>query len=372
MASSLIQNLRQKSYVIALSATIAFFVPVIASAETIRQPAGTPHTITAGSGNANLNMVFTAPVNGYIYSEGWYASANVGDWYEQAANTLICDWPSITNCVQPSNSILIGSESWYPFDFSANPKQIIKGAQYVALFEPRTTTTYSNGTVIGTVWGTDATSTVFFGTSGTTTAFCLRQAGLIDCDPSPIVQSTWFLTTTPLNVPITTLFPNATSTAVDLPTAQTFCGSETFATSTGFFDSTAQAFSRGLCLSFAYVFVPSSTALNQWTGLSDTLSNHIPFSYAYGIKDAFSGLVASTTSNLQGVTYTLPSIGSSSPIGTLYPTQIVGLSTSTIGTYLPESVRQSFLGLQRIALWLALALVIYRRIIPHHVLTKHT
>lgn len=340
--------------------------PWIASAETIRQPVDTPFTITTSS--QTVIVEFVAPASGFVYDAGAELSGDLSNVTTGTSGTgvALCEIDGSHNpssCHYASNSPqYVTAQGTYAFDFTQNPLQVVQGTHYFFQFD---LVRVAGGSNIGKMYGSQATTTVFWGTSGTTTAFCASAT----C-PAGMVVPAFFLATSPLNIDVATLYPAATSTAVSLPTAQAFCGGEVFSTTTGFLDATAQAFSRGLCLAGAFLFVPSSTALNQWVSLKDTLSTKIPFSYAYGVQGVFNDLHASTTDNLTGVTFTLPAIGSTSPLGTLYPTTIVGLSTSTIGTYLPESVRQGFLALQRVFLWAGLALLMYRRIIPHHVLSN--
>jgi len=130
---------------------------------------------------------------------------------------------------------------------------------------------------------------------------------------------------------------------------------------------------NGMCTVLAFLFIPDQETLNSFSTLQNTLAQKIPFSYGYDLQAIFQGLTASTSNNLSDIIIDFPQPASTSPLGSIIPLSITVLSTSTIGTYLPESVRQTFLGFQRVALWLSLAYLIYRRIIPHHVLeTNHT
>jgi len=145
-----------------------------------------------------------------------------------------------------------------------------------------------------------------------------------------------------------------------------------FATSSSILDSLGASVSYGFCVSFSYLFLPSTDSLEQFSNFTPTLQAKIPFSYVYELQTIFGGLSASTTANLSSVSYTLPAIGSTTPMGSFLPSTLTVLSTSTIAQYLPDNVRNSLLGLQRIALWLGFVLMMYRRIVPHHVMSTPT
>jgi len=156
--------------------------------------------------------------------------------------------------------------------------------------------------------------------------------------------------------------PNFASTSIAVACNQT---------GAGFFGSVAADFANGICTAGVFLFVPSTNTLTQWSDVVTTAQTKIPFSYISGLQAIFSGLTASSTANLAGATLAFPQVGSSTPIGSLVPANITLLSTSTIGAYMPETVRQGFLGLQRVALWVGLAFLFYRRIIPHHATQQH-
>jgi len=345
-----------------------------AHAETIRQSIGTDSAYAT----TTVGIEFVAPYNGSIYTATMQAEGLFGDVYAGSGGTgvSLCGIDGSgfpLSCHYAANTPQhITAKGLYPFDFSANPLAIVAGTHYVFLFDFVSTTNHG-ASPIANYFGSFTSQPVYVGSSGaTTTAICFIDGSSFRYCPGGIEIPYFVLTTTPLNIDISTLYPASTSTLVSLTAAQSFCGSETFATSTGFLGTVAQDFSRGICLSFAFLFVPNASSIGQWTQLSDSLQSKIPFSYVYGIQGIFGRLQASSTANLSAVTFNLPAIGSSSPIGTLYPTTIVGLSTTTIGTYLSESFRQGMLGLQVVALWVGLAYAFYRRIIPHHVMTTTT
>lgn len=129
---------------------------------------------------------------------------------------------------------------------------------------------------------------------------------------------------------------------------------------------------NAMCNVVGFLFVPDQTSLNSFASLQSTFTTKIPFSYAYELQTIFLGLSASTTANLPILTLNFPNPASTTPLGNIVPTSVVGLSTSTIAMFLPDEVRLSLLSLQRVALWVGFVFLIYRRIIPHHVIEKTT
>jgi len=167
-----------------------------------------------------------------------------------------------------------------------------------------------------------------------------------------------------VSVPLTPNIPGFTDVGISTTSQQVWCN-QNFSTSTGFLDSVGQSIALGLCNVTVFLFVPSSNAFSQFQTLSSTTQSKVPFSYVFDAYDIFLGLTASSTGNIAAMSLSFPDISSSTPFGSFIPTSVVGLSTSTISTYLPESVRLGMLGLQRVALWSGLAFMFYRRIIPH-------
>jgi len=160
-----------------------------------------------------------------------------------------------------------------------------------------------------------------------------------------------------------------------IPTLSSFASSSIASncnqTGSGFFGSAAADFANGLCVAGAFLFGLPQDVVNQFATIPDTLKQKIPFSYVYEIYGIFSGLTASSTSNLAELVINFPAIGSTTPMGALVPARIVVLSTTTISTYLPDTRRQNLLDMQRVALWVGLAYMFYRRVVPHKA-TIHT
>lgn len=166
---------------------------------------------------------------------------------------------------------------------------------------------------------------------------------------------------------------NATQFFTPDPTFQGFATSSvatlcdnSFATSTGFLDSLGSSFANGICRVGVFLFVPSASSLTAFNQSYTLVQSKVPFSYVVGVQGIYSNLTASTTENLSSVVISFPQFASTSPLGSIVPSTIVGLSTTTISTYLSDTLRQSLLALQRVALWLGFVFFVYRKIIPHH------
>lgn len=164
-----------------------------------------------------------------------------------------------------------------------------------------------------------------------------------------------------LSSPIT---PSDTSLGFSTTTTNVFCDDNVPYDDSTIITATITYIPNGLCRVFGFLFIPSQTDLFVFSSLKDTAEQKIPFSYIFGIQNIVNGLIASSTENINTVDIPFPDIASSSPFGSFIPSHIGGLSTTSISTYMPDSVRLSLLNLQRVALWLAFAYLIYRRVIP--------
>jgi len=152
---------------------------------------------------------------------------------------------------------------------------------------------------------------------------------------------------------------------ISTSTLATFCDNNFPFDNSSIVQATLTYLPNGICKVATILIVPSSNSLSDLAYLASTTQGKVPFSYVFDAYDIFSGLTASSTGNIAAMSLSFPDISSSTPFGSFIPTSVVGLSTSTISTYLPESVRLGMLGLQRVALWSGLAFMFYRRIIPH-------
>jgi len=325
-------------------------------AETWRQPVSSD-ILTLNNSDLGPTITFIAPETADIYSMGVMLQAAVPNVYSSFYAEGVSGTPGETHPLNYPVLIPLSPTS-IAFDFSNNPFHVVKGQSY--FFRPFIGTTPYNPSAnpMAFVFGSNSTTTIYLGANATTTGFyCTADCGSMK---APY----FFLTTTPLDLDIPRLYPSASTTALDLPTAQSFCGSSEYATSTGFWDSAGQAFSRGICLAFAAVFVPSADSVGQFTSLEPQLQAKVPFSYFYQTYSLLSGLHASTTENLPTLAIDLSTvdIGSSTPLGNLYSPHITVLSTSTISRYFPDDVRHLWLSFLSICLWFMLVMKIYHKV----------
>lgn len=169
------------------------------------------------------------------------------------------------------------------------------------------------------------------------------------------------------SVPVAPGIPGFTDVGISTTSQQVYCN-QNFSTSSGLLDSLGQSIALGACNVGVFLFVPSQSALSQFYSLSSTSQSKIPFSYYYGIKNIFYGLTASSTENLPNWSIPFPNLSSTTPLGSIIPTTIPILSTSTIDKYYPTAIRETVLTLASFVIWVLVALVIYRRIVPNKAL----
>jgi len=126
-------------------------------------------------------------------------------------------------------------------------------------------------------------------------------------------------------------------------------------------------FSRAICLSFAYLFMPSPEVLNQWSTIPTQTQEKFPFSWVAGVQSSFETAAASSTGNMPLLSMNLHdlNIGSTSPMGNIMP-NFVGLSTTTVRTYIPDSVWDAGQLLMQTSLWMALCFDIYATVRRRH------
>lgn len=154
--------------------------------------------------------------------------------------------------------------------------------------------------------------------------------------------------------------PTASSTGLFLSGAQEFCNAQFGTTTAGIF-GIGTDIANGFCQAAGYLFVPTPQSIQQFQGLQSALSQAVPFSYVYEFFNDFDSLQASTTENLQSFSISFPSIGSTTPLGAVVPTNFDILSTTTISKYYPDSAREGFLFLASMAIWFVAILSIYHR-----------
>lgn len=104
-----------------------------------------------------------------------------------------------------------------------------------------------------------------------------------------------------------------------------------------------------------YLFYPTVETLQAYPTLYTSMQEKIPFSYFFSVVNTWQSLQASTTQNLPTYAYDLHDlgIGSTSPMGNILP-NFVGLSSSTVSTYLSPNIMALLKAIASAALILAL------------------
>jgi len=102
-----------------------------------------------------------------------------------------------------------------------------------------------------------------------------------------------------------------------------------------------------------YVFIPTTTSINQFSQLASTTKARFPFSYFSSMSSVWSGLSASTTLNSPSYVFNMASISpaSTTPLGAIVP-NFTGFSSSTVMTYFPQSLFDTLKTLAGIAILL--------------------
>jgi len=153
--------------------------------------------------------------------------------------------------------------------------------------------------------------------------------------------------------------PNATGFASS--TVNTLCN-DNFATSTSFIDSIASNISNGMCRVVVFLFVPSSSAINQYTSFNQTLQSKIPFSYFYDLATLYDSVVGTSSPTFIDVSFDISSTTvASTSFGSFIPS-ITAFSTTTISEYLSPTFLSLLRSLMVSALYLGFAYVAFRRV----------
>lgn len=152
--------------------------------------------------------------------------------------------------------------------------------------------------------------------------------------------------------PVQYYTPDPTYSGFATTTVAELCDSN-FPAGGSWTDSVGVALTNGLCRVGSFLLVPSQNSLTQFGALRSQLVTKVPFSYIYEVADIVGG-VSTTSNTFPSLTLDLEVFATSSVVGT-WPSSVDVLSTSTIGTYLTDSVREPLRALIGYALWLAFA-----------------
>jgi len=124
---------------------------------------------------------------------------------------------------------------------------------------------------------------------------------------------------------------------------------------------TSNFFAEAICISFSFLFMPSSTVLGKWSDLWQIeMPSKFPFSFAYGVSGTMSALTASSTANMitVGMDFTTVDPSASSTFGALLPNATI-LASTTITHYMPSGFWNLMQTLIAAALWFGLAIFIF-------------
>lgn len=146
-------------------------------------------------------------------------------------------------------------------------------------------------------------------------------------------------------------------TGVATSSITAFCNG-TLSTSTSILGQAASDFAFGTCVSFAFLFVPNSTAMSQFNDLSSTTRSKLPI--IDQVTQVAANLTASSTQNLPVYSLNLHDlgIGSTTAIGNILP-NFDALSSSTINHYAPAGALDALRALGSAAIWLAFVLDVF-------------
>jgi len=192
------------------------------------------------------------------------------------------------------------------------------------------------------------------------TYYGTNQANLSSNYPSYVVTGLGTTTNVylPYFVAVTNGFqiiPTLNDSGVFLSGAVDFCNNQ-FASSTGI----GATIMNGLCVVGTYLFIPNQSSLSQFGALSSSTQDKIPFSYFYQLGAIYDNLIATTSPTFIDVELPLHSIGigSSTALGNFLP-NVNAFSTTTIGTYIPDSTRSVLRTLMSSVIWLLFAYYAY-------------
>jgi len=116
-------------------------------------------------------------------------------------------------------------------------------------------------------------------------------------------------------------------------------------------------FAEGLCSASAYLFLPSTDTINEWSDFASSTSQKFPFSWIIGVQHVFSTFSASSTANLATSTMDLSRMdfASSTAFGHILPSSFDFFGLGTVQKYMPAGFWAAMQTLIAAGLWLAFA-----------------
>jgi len=159
------------------------------------------------------------------------------------------------------------------------------------------------------------------------------------------------------SVPLVPGITGFTDVGISTTSQQIWCN-QNFSTTTGLLDNLGQSISLGICNVGVFLFVPNTSAISQFTtGWTTLTTSNFPFSWITNLRDILDAYVATSTENFPSLTI---AFGTSTSI--LGMTSLEVISTSTIGTYLSDSTRESIQLLLATIFYLLAASFVYRNL----------
>lgn len=126
-------------------------------------------------------------------------------------------------------------------------------------------------------------------------------------------------------------------------------------------------FANALCNVGAFLFVPDTNTMDQYSLLASTLQGKIPFSYYYDVYGIVNNSSASTSDNMNtyGLSLGLLDFSSSTAMGSILPAgNFEFFSSSTIGHFLPAGMHDLLYNMMIWAIWLDLMWLLYHKLMP--------
>jgi len=172
-----------------------------------------------------------------------------------------------------------------------------------------------------------------------------------------VILPNWGLMFVTSSVDTTAIVQSATSTGL----FSSWSSSSTLAAISENCSEAGNIFSRGICWSFSYLFIPNPSVIDQFVGLGSTTASKFPFSYVFGVIGLFSSLTASTSVNMIAPHIDFASVdpAASTTFGTFLP-DITFLSTSTIQSYMPSGFWAFIYSFMSIAMWITFVFMVIR------------
>jgi len=150
--------------------------------------------------------------------------------------------------------------------------------------------------------------------------------------------------------------PGLSQVGVASSTLRQFCN-DSFATTTGFWDSLTSGFSNALCNVTTFLFVPSQNSLNNLQTQLESLSAKAPISWAVEVRDVYAGYIATSTDEFPALSLEL---GTST--GGILPSSIELLSEDKVEQFAGSTALTLFKALLATVFWLGALSFIYRQI----------